>query len=1209
MQGGARVTIDPRFHDGVLFGLAGVSADTTAVLALARRARDLGLKPGFCATPECGRQLPTDIGDLFLSPVTDGPDELLEAARRLGVRPDRCVVIETTSAGITAARDGGFGLIVGIASCGQGTEQRAADADVVITDMAEIDLRNGDHRMSALPDALESSAQIASVLAGRSPSIFIDFDGTLSEIVDDPSTATLVAGAANALRQLSSRCPVAVISGRELSDVRARVGVPGLWYAGSHGTELVSPAGRLQSCWPAARATPSVQAVIHDLRPALRAFPGVLIEDKRLSVAVHYRNAVAECVPQVMAAVQAAGQRHQLRVTHGRKVVELRQMISWGKGKAMNWIAGQFGASEPLLPIYIGDDLTDEDGFDGVKFDGIGIVVRHDEDGDRFSAAHFALGSPREVTDFLTRLATQPSPGARDDLDGWSISFDGYVPGSERLREALCTVGNGALASRAAAPDAGPGPNHYTGTYAAGVYNRLTDVVGGVVVCNESIVNLPNWLPLSFRIDGGAWFDLDSANLLSYRQTMNIRDAECVREIRCEDTEGRRTTLTQRRIVSMHNPHVCGLQMVLLAENCSGTVDIRSTTDAGITNCGVHRYAALSGQHLSDIAVRKLADGSVLVDAQTTNSQIPVAVATRTTVWLGDHPAETTSLFSHELPIAGYDITCQVETGRALTVEKAAAIFTGRDRAISVPAEAAGNLLPDLGRYEQLRAAHTGAWAQLWEKFDFDMPCSTKSEAILRLHILHLLQSVSGHTADLDAGVPARGLHGEAYRGHIFWDELFIVPLLTLRLPQVSRALLGYRSRRLAQARHAAIAAGYAGAMYPWQSGSDGREESQQLHLNPLSGRWNADSSHLAHHIGSAVAYNVWHYYQITGDRQYLIDHGAEVLVEIARFWVSRCRHDANRHRYVIDGVIGPDEFHSGYPEQPNNGVNNNAYTNIMAVWVILRAFDALAALPLPDRLDLLDRLGVAGAELAQWEAVTKHMFVPFHEGVITQFEGYEKLRELDWTGYRLQYKNVGRLDRILEAEHDDVNRYKAAKQADVLMLFYLLSADELREIFARLGYSFRPQQIPDTIDYYASRTSHGSTLSAVVHSWVSARGNRDQAMRYFQQVLDSDVADIQGGSTAEGIHLAAMAGSIDLLQRCFTGLETRRDRLVLGPMWPEDQGSFTFSLWYRGHRLHLVIRGRTAEVTADPTGAPAIEIECRGRVQHLASGQTIHVG
>jgi alpha,alpha-trehalase len=197
-------------------------------------------------------------------------------------------------------------------------------------------------------------------------------------------------------------------------------------------------------------------------------------------------------------------------------------------------------------------------------------------------------------------------------------------------------------------------------------------------------------------------------------------------------------------------------------------------------------------------------------------------------------------------------------------------------------------------------------------------------------------------------------------------------------------------------------------------------------------------------------------------------------------------------------------------------------------------------------------------------------------------------------------------LDRILEAENDDVNCYKASKQADALMLFYLLSSDELRELFDRLGYRFTPDQIPKTIDYYLSRTSHGSTLSAIVHSWVSARGNRDQALKYFQQVLLSDFADVQGGTTSEGIHLAAMAGSVDLLQRCFTGLEFRADRILLAPLWPEELGRLAFPLRYRGHRLHLEVNGRRAKISSDSEQANVIDIECRGRVERLMPGHTI---
>ena len=271
-----------------------------------------------------------------------------------------------------------------------------------------------------------------------------------------------------------------------------------------------------------------------------------------------------------------------------------------------------------------------------------------------------------------------------------------------------------------------------------------------------------------------------------------------------------------------------------------------------------------------------------------------------------------------------------------------------------------------------------------------------------------------------------------------------------------------------------------------------------ELHLNPRSGRWNPDPSHRAHHIGIAVAYNVWQYYQVTGDLAYLIDYGTEMLAEIARFWVSRTTYDEQHDRYHINGVIGPDEFHSGYPDRPYDGIDNNAYTNVMAVWVILRAFDALNLMPLPNRLDLRERLGLADDELAHWDHVSRRMFVPFHDGVISQFEGYGQLAELDWDNYRQRYDNIQRLDRILEAEHDDVNRYKASKQADALMLLYLLSSDELRELLDRLDYHFGPDQIPKMVAYYMARTSHGSTLSGVVHTWVLARANRHRALEFF---------------------------------------------------------------------------------------------------------------
>ncbi len=535
------------------------------------------------------------------------------------------------------------------------------------------------------------------------------------------------------------------------------------------------------------------------------------------------------------------------------------------------------------------------------------------------------------------------------------------------------------------------GQVHYPGTYAAGVYNRLDDLIGGTRTDHESLVNLPNWLPLTFRIDGGDWFDVDAVTLLSYRQTLDLRGAVLTRELRFRDDAGRTTSVTQHRFVAMNQAHVAALQTIIVAEDWSGTIEIRSTLDGNVRNGLVERYRDLASNHLQGLEKHVLSENSVLMTVETTQSKIPVALAARTSVWHGDTPAPgDVSARRREFEI-GHEIFTELKQGQTLTVEKIVTLVTGRDVATSDPAAGAERRLGRQGRFAEIRDAHMLAWAHLWERLSIEFEDHADELRILRLHLLHLLQTVSYNSEELDVGVPARGLHGEAYRGHIFWDELFIFPVLNLRLPTVTRSLLRYRHRRLLEARRAAKLAGYRGAMYPWQSGSDGREESPEQHLNPRSGRWRPDPSQRAHHIGIAVAYNVWQFYQVTGDLAYLIDYGTEMLAEIARFWVSRATYDPDRDRYSINGVIGPDEFHSGYPDRPYDGVNNNAYTNVMAVWVILRAIDALELMPLPNRLDLREKLGLTDDELAQWDHVSRRMFVPFHDGVISQFEGYER--------------------------------------------------------------------------------------------------------------------------------------------------------------------------------------------------------------------------
>jgi len=795
-------------------------------------------------------------------------------------------------------------------------------------------------------------------------------------------------------------------------------------------------------------------------------------------------------------------------------------------------------------------------------------------------------------------------------VTAWSLEYGAYDSAEEGQREALCTLGNGFFATRGAAPESRADGVHYPGTYAAGCYNRLRDEIAGQAVENESMVNLPNWLMLTFAIDDGPWFELDSAEVLSFGQELDLRRGILTRRMRVRDPVGRCTQLMQRRFVHMEQSHLAGLETTFTALNWSGRLRVRSGVDGGVENAGVKRYRNLSSRHLTTVAAEPRGDDLLLLVAETTQSHIRVAVAARNRIAGDDPGGETEWSVAHEPDSVAHQLAIDVAEGEQQTIEKIVALYTSRDRAIPEPSEAAVCELKHAGSFDTLLERHVLAWTHLWQHFHVDLTDGAVmgDEALrtVRLHLFHVLQTVSPNSIDLDAGVPARGLHGEAYRGHVFWDELFVLPVLNLRVPALSRASLRYRYRRLPAARRAARDAGFTGALYPWQSGSDGSEQSQRLHLNPLSGRWTPDASHLQRHACHAVAYTAWQYYEATGDLAFLSDHGAEMILEIARFWSSAASYDRGRDRFVIRGVMGPDEFHTGYPGANEAGIDNNAYTNIMAAWVLQRALDVLAVLPPRRRMELTETLGLRQEECSRWEEMTRRIFVPLHDGVISQFEGYADLAELDWEHYRSRYGDIQRLDRILESEGRSANSFQVSKQADVLMLFYLLSADELRALLRRLGYRLTRETIRKTIEYYLARTSHGSTLSALVHAWVLSRANRDQALEHFTRLLRSDTADIQGGTTAEGVHLAAMAGSVDVLQRCFTGLETTGDTLRFNPAWPGQLGTLAFAMRYREHPLTVRINGASIRISAEPGKAPPIRVHCWGQTRMLAPGGSV---
>jgi trehalose/maltose hydrolase-like predicted phosphorylase len=794
-------------------------------------------------------------------------------------------------------------------------------------------------------------------------------------------------------------------------------------------------------------------------------------------------------------------------------------------------------------------------------------------------------------------------------MSEWLLAYEGYDPEEEGLREALCTLGNGYLATRGAAPESTSDDVHHPGTYVAGIYNRLTDEVSGREVVNESLVNLPNWLPVEFRVAGGEWFDLDRCDVLEHRLELDMARGVLLRQSRVRDGEGRTISVTQRRFVSMRHPHLAAIETTLVAEDWSGILEVRSALDGTVRNDGVARYRELRSEHLVPIATSVASDETISLVVETNGSHLRVAEAARTRLWCNGERSEARPEVEQRPGWIGQTFAVAVEPGDHVRVEKVVAVFTSRDHGTSEPHQEAIDWVGEMaGGFDEALARHVVSWRHLWGRMRIDLGTNGEVARNLHLHLFHLAQTVSNNSVPIDVGVPARGLHGEAYRGHVFWDELFILPYLSLRMPQIARALLLYRYRRLERARRAALEAGYRGAMFPWQSASNGREETQTMHLNPKSGRWLPDASHLQRHVNAAIVFNVWQYYQATNDLEFLRFFGAEMILEIARFWSSIATYDHALARYEIKGVMGPDEYHEGYPDREEPGLDNNAYTNLMAVWCLRRAAEVLETLPPVSVRELRERLSIDEEELDLWDDISHKMRLCFHDGVLSQFEGFDDLDELDWEGYRERYGDIARLDRILEAEGDSPNRYKLAKQADAMMIFYVLAPNEVADLFDHLGYDWDEDLIDRNVAYYEPRTAHGSTLSRVVHAWIGARHDRDRSWSLFCEALRADVDDSQGGTTAEGIHLGAMAGTVDLLQRCYTGLELRHDVLRFDPVIPEALGSLAFAISYRGHVVHVEFTTEVARVHVDIDEGEPITVDVAGTVAEVRPGEVLEV-
>jgi len=774
-------------------------------------------------------------------------------------------------------------------------------------------------------------------------------------------------------------------------------------------------------------------------------------------------------------------------------------------------------------------------------------------------------------------------------LDNWSLTYRDYHPGKEKTREALLAVGNGYFGTRGAMEETEAGPSNYPGTYMAGVYNRLISKVGDRDIENEDFVNVINWLPVNFKIEDDDWLDINKVEILDIKRVLHFDSGVLYRKLVVRDVKGRETRIESRRMASMEDPHLAALEYSVTPLNYSGKITVRSGLHGDHINAGVERYNTLNQKHIVPVLLGSEENEQFLV-VRTTQSHTVIAAAARINVFEGDDRIYVHINKNHTAGRSRIEFSHKVTQGSTLKINKMVALYNNLDKATD-PEEEAIAACKKYKTFDQLLEQSVPKWESIWDEIDIRIVGDRLAQKLLRLHWYHLLVTTSRMNVKIDAGIPARGLHGEAYRGHIFWDELFILPLYNIHFPEVTRSILMYRYRRLEEARKYAAEYGYDGAMFPWQSGSNGREETQTLHLNPLSGEWGPDHSSLQRHVSLAIAYNIWQYFHTTGDLTFMEDYGAELLFEICRFWASKSKLNRVTGRYEIIKVMGPDEFHEKYTDSEEGGLKDNAYTNLMVAWLMERAIELLEKMPTENQHALLERLHLAEGEIDRWNDIASRInLVISQEGIIAQYDGYFDLKELDFAAYRKKYGNIYRMDRLLKAEGLSPDEFKVAKQADTLMTFYNLNDKEVNRIIDRLGYKLPEDYLMKNLNYYLARTSHGSTLSRVVHARLAnITGDQKLSWELYLDALTSDYNDIQGGTTSEGIHAGVMAGTIWVALASFAGLDLHGDIPCFNPRLPGHWRKISFSFFFRGHEYECEITHESIRIEAD--NAEAVKI------------------
>lgn len=737
-------------------------------------------------------------------------------------------------------------------------------------------------------------------------------------------------------------------------------------------------------------------------------------------------------------------------------------------------------------------------------------------------------------------------PEARE----WALVEVGYDPTLERRREARLAVSNGFLGVRGSLED--PTAASTPRTYIAGLFDRNHPELGV-----PGLVPGPDWLRLRLY-QSGQRLSIERGEILNYYRALDFRRGLLISEWQQRDADGRLARVRTLRLASQAlRPLALQLAEVETGQPAAATLE-----------------AAL-GSPPDGLRLEEAEGGLSLWRTEPAGRPLAVATAAGLTVE-GDRR------------LCGSEEEGLRRRWRWLAMPGERAIFWrlatfARDEGAVEAARATLERARRLGP-RRLLQEHVRAWAQRWDDSDIVIEGDREAQRALRFAIYHLISAANPEDEGVSIG--ARALTGDAYMGHVFWDtDIFLLPFYIFTWPRAARAHLMYRYHTLPAARVKAASLGYRGALYAWESTDIGAEATPPYIAWPDGHVIRVLSGLQEHHISADVAYAVWQYWLATGDSDFLLRAGAEILLETARFWASRARLEEDG-LYHIRGVVGPDEYHET--------VDDNAYTNVMAQWNLERGLEVAALLrrrwPAVWR-QLRKRLELTEEELQAWREVAERLVTGFDpvSGLFEQFTGYFKLEAVDLSRYE---RRTLPMDVILG--RDATQRSQVIKQADVVMLLALL------------WERFPPQVREANFHYYEPRCSHGSSLSPAIHALVAARlGELGLALKYFQRATAIDLDDTMG-NTAEGVHIGALGGVWQATVFGFGGLTITPRGPCLQPRLPPGWQTMTFPFYWGGRRLRARVQARPASVTVTLERGRPLTVWVGGEGRRLRRGESV---